>query len=51
VRGAALDMRAFRLHRTRTTLWAPKDSALQRAVRYGMVALIVTEAGVWLWLR
>lgn len=51
VRGAALDMRAFRLHRTRTTLWAPKDSALQRTVRYGMVALIVAEAGVWLWLR
>lgn len=51
VRGAALDMRAFRLHRTRTTLWAPKDSALQCAVRYGMVALIVTEAGVWLWLH
>ncbi|HBC81326.1 MAG TPA: cobalt ABC transporter permease [Escherichia sp.] len=51
VRGAALDMRAFRLHRTRTTLWAPKDSVLQRAVRYGMVALIVAEAGAWLWLR
>ncbi len=51
VRGAALDMRGFRLHRTRTTLWAPQDSALQRLARYGMVLLMVTETGVWLWLR
>lgn len=51
VRGAALDMRGFRLHRTRTTLWAPQDSTLQRLARYGMVLLIVTEIGVWLWLR
>ncbi|MBC9896145.1 energy-coupling factor transporter transmembrane protein EcfT, partial [Salmonella enterica subsp. enterica serovar Panama] len=28
IRGAALDMRGFRLHRARTTLWAPKDSVL-----------------------
>jgi energy-coupling factor transport system permease protein len=26
VRGAALDMRAFRLHRRRTTLWAPRTA-------------------------
>lgn len=51
VRGAALDMRAFRLHGTRTTLWAPKDSSFQRNLRYGMVALMVAEAGVWIWLR
>ena len=51
VRGAALDMRGFRLHRTRTTLWAPRDSALQRLARYGMVLLMVAETGVWLWLR
>ncbi|EHN1752340.1 energy-coupling factor transporter transmembrane protein EcfT [Salmonella enterica subsp. diarizonae serovar 50:z52:z35] len=51
IRGAALDMRGFRLHRTRTTLWAPKDSVLQRVARYGMVLLILAEAGVWIWLR
>ena len=51
VRGAALDMRGFRLHRTRTTLWAPPDSTLQRWARYAMVALIVTETGVWIWLH
>jgi len=51
VRGAALDMRGFRLHRTRTTLWAPHDSTLQRLARYGMVLLMVTETGVWIWLR
>lgn len=51
VRGAALDMRGFRLHRTRTTLWAPPDSTLQRMIRYGMVVLMVIETGVWIWLR
>ncbi|MGK9739279.1 energy-coupling factor transporter transmembrane protein EcfT, partial [Salmonella enterica subsp. enterica] len=51
IRGAALDMRGFRLHRARTTLWAPKDSMLQRVARYGMVLLILAEAGVWIWLR
>ena len=51
VRGAALDMRGFRLHRTRTTLWAPSDSTLQRLARYGMVVLMVVETGVWIWLR
>lgn len=51
VRGAALDMRAFRLHRRRTTLWAPQDSTLQRAARYTMVLAILVETGVWIWLR
>lgn len=51
VRGAALDMRGFRLHRTRTTLWAPADSTLQRLARYGMVILMIAETGVWIWLR
>ncbi|HHX9847773.1 TPA: energy-coupling factor transporter transmembrane component T [Salmonella bongori] len=51
VRGAALDMRGFRLHRTRTTLWAPQDSGVQILSRYVMVALMVAETGAWLWLR
>ncbi|MEG1214194.1 MAG: energy-coupling factor transporter transmembrane component T [Leclercia sp.] len=51
VRGAALDMRGFRLHRRRTTLWAPQDSNLQCLARYGMLLLIITETGVWIWLR
>lgn len=51
VRGAALDMRAFRLHRTRTTLWAPPDSGFQRLARYAMLVLMVAETGVWVWLR
>lgn len=51
VRGAALDMRAFRLHRTRTTLWAPPDSRRQRALRYSLLALMLAETGAWLWLR
>ncbi|WP_312585515.1 energy-coupling factor transporter transmembrane component T [Atlantibacter sp.] len=51
VRGAALDMRAFRLHPHRTTLWAPADSAFERFSRYGLVILIVAQTGVWLWLR
>ncbi len=51
VRGAALDMRGFRLHRTRTTLWAPPDSTVQRLARYAMVVLMVVETGVWIWLR
>lgn len=50
VRGAALDMRAFRLHGRRTTLWAPKDSAAQRWARYLMVLMMFVEAGAWLWL-
>ncbi|WP_313048936.1 energy-coupling factor transporter transmembrane component T [Atlantibacter subterraneus] len=51
VRGAALDMRGFRLHSRRTTLWAPADSALQRVARYGLIALMFAQTGAWLWLR
>jgi energy-coupling factor transport system permease protein len=51
VRGAALDMRGFRLHRSRTTLWAPPDSPLQRLARYAMIVLMMVETGVWIWLR
>lgn len=51
IRGAAFGYAGFRLHRARTTLWAPKDSVLQRVARYGMVLLILAEAGVWIWLR
>lgn len=51
VRGTALDMRAFRLHSRRTTLWAPQDSRAQQILRFVMVALMVAEAGGWLWLR
>ncbi|KNC89956.1 energy-coupling factor transporter transmembrane component T [Trabulsiella odontotermitis] len=51
IRAAALDMRAFRLHRQRTTLWAPADSQSQRYLRYLMAAMIVAEAGAALWLR
>ncbi|EIN51953.1 putative ABC transporter ATP-binding protein [Escherichia coli PA3] len=51
VRGAALDMRAFRIHNRRTTLWAPADSTLQRVARYTMILLMLTEFGAWIWLR
>ncbi len=51
VRGAALDMRAFRIHDRRTTLWAPADSTLQRVARYTMILLMLTEFGAWIWLR
>lgn len=51
IRGAALDMRGFRLHHTRTTLWAPPDSRRQRALRYTLLAMMLAETGVWLWLR
>lgn len=51
VRGAALDMKGFRLHRHRTTLWAPADSSLQRFVRYTLLCLILAEIGVWVWLH
>lgn len=49
-RSSALDMRAFRLHPRRTTLWAPSDSTLQRTVRYMLLLMMVLETGVWLWL-
>ncbi len=51
IRGAALDMRAFRIHNRRTTLWAPADSPLQRVARYTMILLMLTEFGAWIWLR
>ncbi|MFC0229554.1 energy-coupling factor transporter transmembrane component T family protein [Serratia aquatilis] len=49
-RSTALDMRAFRLHPKRTTLWAPIDTAFQRITRYSLLLLAVLEIGVWLWL-
>jgi energy-coupling factor transport system permease protein len=49
-RSTALDMRAFRLHPKRTTLWAPIDSPRQRLVRYGLLLLAMLEIGAWLWL-
>ena len=48
---ATLDMRAFRIHNRRTTLWAPADSTLQRVARYTMILLMLTEFGAWIWLR
>ncbi len=45
VRGAALDMRAFRINNRRTTLWAPADSTLQRVARYAMILLMLAEFG------
>ncbi|MFV0575273.1 MAG: energy-coupling factor transporter transmembrane component T [Vibrio sp.] len=49
-RSAALEMRAFRLHSARTTLWAPDDTRWQKCLRYCLVLLAVTEIGIWLWL-
>ncbi|GDX07364.1 energy-coupling factor transporter transmembrane component T [Buttiauxella selenatireducens] len=49
-RSSALDMRAFRLHPRRTTLWAPPDSTFQRGVRYVLLLVMILETGVWLWL-
>ena len=50
VRGAALDLRAFRAVPQRTTLNAPVDSHVQRAVRYGLLGLILIEGGLrWWW--
>ncbi len=51
VRGAALDMRAFRINNRRTTLWAPADSTLQCVARYAMILLMLAEFGAWIWLR
>lgn len=51
VRGAALDMRTFRLHPRRTTLWAPVDTLAQRYIRYTILLAMVGELGLWLWLR
>lgn len=50
VRGAALDLRAFRAVPRRTTLNAPADSRTQSMVRYGLLVLILIEGGVrWWW--
>ncbi|WP_218641733.1 energy-coupling factor transporter transmembrane component T [Aeromonas sp. RU39B] len=48
VRGAALDMRAFRLHRHRVTLWAPPDPIWQQRGRYCLLIVGLIELGVWL---
>lgn len=50
IRGAALDLRAFRAVRRRTTLNAPRDSHAQVLMRYGLLILILIEGGVrWWW--
>jgi len=50
VRGAALDLRAFRAVPRRTTLNAPVDSRAQSMVRYGLLLLILIEGGIrWWW--
>ncbi|MCS3430565.1 energy-coupling factor transporter transmembrane component T [Klebsiella sp. BIGb0407] len=50
IRGAALDLRAFRAVRRRTTLNAPSDSRIQVIIRYGLLVLILIEGGVrWWW--
>ena len=50
VRGAALDLRAFRAVPRRTTLNAPADSRAQSMIRYGLLVLILIEGGVrWWW--
>ncbi|MBS0847934.1 energy-coupling factor transporter transmembrane component T [Citrobacter sp. JGM124] len=50
VRGAALDLRAFRAVPRRTTLHAPADSRTQCALRYGLLVLILIEGGLrWWW--
>lgn len=49
VRGAALEMRAFRLSAHRTTLWAPSDSRLQQILRYALLLVMLLETGVYFW--
>lgn len=49
IRGAALDMRAFRLHGHRTTLWAPADSQWQKITRYSLLALMGLQTGAYFW--
>lgn len=50
VRGAALDMRAFRAVPRRTTLDAPEDSNTQLFLRYGLLLLMLLEGGIrWWW--
>lgn len=50
IRGAALDMRSFRLVRQRTTLNAPKDSTPQAITRYAVLIIMLIEGGIrWWW--
>ena len=50
VRGAALDLRAFRAVPRRTTLDAPADSRTQNMARYGLLVLIFIEGSMrWWW--
>lgn len=49
IRGAALDMRSFRLVPHRTTLNAPKDSDYQSVARYIVLAIMLVEGGIYWW--
>ncbi|WP_369310957.1 energy-coupling factor transporter transmembrane component T [Providencia rettgeri] len=49
IRGAALDMHAFRYYAKRTTLNPPADPHWQIGLRYSLLLLIVIEGGLALW--
>lgn len=49
IRGAALDMRGFRIIARRTTLFPPIDTVFQSILRYFILLLILIEGGIWLW--
>lgn len=49
VRGAALDMHAFRYSAKRTTLRPPADNRWQVGLRYSLLLLILIEGGLVLW--
>ncbi|MBK5145717.1 energy-coupling factor transporter transmembrane protein EcfT [Budviciaceae bacterium BWR-B9] len=49
IRGAALDMKAFRTNAHRTTLWAPPDSRLQQIIRYALLLLCFIQIGGYFW--
>ncbi|MEQ4675345.1 energy-coupling factor transporter transmembrane component T [Providencia vermicola] len=49
IRGAALDMHAFRYSTKRTTLNPPADSYSQVILRYSLLLLIFIEGGLALW--
>ncbi|OAT46634.1 transmembrane component of queuosine-regulated ECF transporter energizing module [Proteus hauseri ATCC 700826] len=49
IRGAALDMRGFRIIAKRTMLSPPTDSSLQVVLRYAILLIILIEGGIWLW--
>ncbi len=52
IRGAALDMRGFGCIGARNQCCGRRKIACyKRIARYGMVLLILAEAGVWIWLR